>query len=121
MRRIGGCLVVLSSVVACGVVLSNRVLLDGISGSLLAWGMGEDTVYSPKYSDRGFRAVSPSMSEEEVRALLGEPMDIKELSTGSGVGWSFSRSASKNNYRIRTIRFGSDGRVFAKTADFWMD
>nr|WP_256433108.1 outer membrane protein assembly factor BamE [Myxococcus sp. CA040A] len=119
-RRLG-CVAVGVVVVLSAVVLVRAFLLDGVSGALLACIVGEDTVYSARYSDRGFRTILPGMSEEQVRHALGEPLRVQELDPPYGAVWSYSKSAKKDNYRIRTVRFGEDGKVVTKTAEFWLD
>lgn len=112
---------VASGLFLVGLVSAHSFLLDGVDGALLAIVYGEDTVYSARYSDAGFRAVSAGMSLEEVRQVLGEPLRTYSPEIPGAVGWTFAESARKNNYRIRTVLFGNDGRVTSKFAGYWID
>lgn len=49
-------------------------LLDGLDGWFWSTGFADDTAYTPGYSDSAFRRVRwSSMTEQQVRELLGEP------------------------------------------------
>src|SRR5262245_13980999 len=54
--------------------------IDGIGGVLLRATFIDTTSYAPGYTDRGFRAVRPGMTEAQVRKLIGPPL---------GERWSF--------------------------------
>jgi len=42
----------------------------------------EHTIYSDEFSERSFQRVRVGMTETQVRRLLGQPMDVTELSNG---------------------------------------
>ena len=115
LKQIG---IVLAMVVAMLIGL-NLWLIDGING--LFWGslFKEDTVYAVAYTDSGWRAVRIGMAEDDVRRLIGQPLQVwtNEDATVS-MGWS--RSPGDTHYRCRALEF-SKGRVAAKYAEFYVD
>ena len=101
----------------------HLVLIDGLDGWL--WGLlpGEDTVYSPGYSNAAFRRVHRGMTVEQVHALLGPPHDRwypPWTKDGIEFGERWSYSPGDTNYRSRVVLFGK-GRVLRKHAEFYMD
>lgn len=98
-------------------------LIDGIDGWLWSLTMPEDTVYTPGYSDSGFRAVKVGMTEAEVHRLLGPPQTRWSLGgahPASDLGERWSYSPGDTNFRCRVVLF-SRGRAVEKHAEFYVD
>jgi hypothetical protein len=94
-------------------------LIDGLDGWLWSLTMDEDTVYTPGYTDSGFRQVRVGMSEEQVHRLLGPPQKRWPLEAGrAGERWSFS--PGDTNFRCRVVLYRG-GRVEEKHAEFYVD
>lgn len=76
--------------------LAGHLLVpDGLDGAALAVVMGDTAVYAAGYSDRAFRSVCPGMSEDDVRAILGEPLkkeSVPELRPAGSIVWAYSLS-----------------------------
>jgi len=60
--------------IASGAVWYHLTSLDGLPGSIIGTILGADTAYASGYSERGFRAIQPRMSQENVQELLGPPL-----------------------------------------------
>lgn len=63
------------TVITVGTVL-NYYLLDGLSGVIGSLSLGDDTIYSPDYTDEGFRKIKPGMTKNEMLLILGYPFEI---------------------------------------------
>ena len=61
----------------------QRWSLDGVQGIVLTALLHQDTAYAAGYTDRAFRSVRITMTEEQVQSLLGPPL---------GVTWSYRAS-----------------------------
>lgn len=97
--------------------------LDGLSGTLLAVVLGEDTVYASSYTDAGFRRVQVGMSQHEVHEVLGAPLASWPIESAGGPpehAEKWSTSPGDTNFRLRVVRFRS-GHVVRKIAEFWVD
>ena len=112
---------VLISLIAVVLVLLgfHYYCLDGISGWLLSRFYDEDTPYAPGYSDSAFRKVREGMTEDEVRDLLGQPLDRWSLDNNR-FGRRWSKSPSDGNYKLRVVIF-TEGKVTRKTSEFYLD
>ena len=82
----------------------HRYHLDGLNGWLLSLGAEEDTEYAAGYSDKAFRNVRSGMTEANVLALLGEPLEKSPRRPDGTEGWRYARSPSDASYRVRVIR-----------------
>ncbi len=108
-RRFGGLPLVVGIAVA-GMLLAGTVrcyqfyLLDGFAGCLAPLFLTEDTEYAPGYSHAAFRKVRVGMSSGEVIALLGPPLETRQLD-GSRETWRWSRSRADRSYRVRAVIF----------------
>jgi uncharacterized membrane protein len=101
--RIG--LIVLGLLVAVSIVAgAPAAILDGPT-ILLNPLFPADTEYGPGYSHWKFLRVREGMSEQDVKALLGEPLRIHEAAETHQQIWEYSRSPSKTNFRCRTLTF----------------
>ena len=102
--------------------------LDGLDGLIFGWLFQEDTVYATGYSNRGFRQVKVGMDPDEVRKILGEPLDIRTdpYALRSRAGevsdecWAYSRSPTHQHYRQRLVCF-RNGFVSVKQSSYWID
>ena len=82
----------------------------------------EDTEYAAGYSPDAFKKVAIGMSEAEVKALLGPPLETYAPgpATRGEYGWRYARSARGGSYRIRALLFRS-GRVSEIFHEFYLD
>jgi hypothetical protein len=97
--------------------------LDGYGGwALSVLAQKEDTVYSPNYSDSGFRKIAVGMTEAEVVQLVGKPLEVYSVDKEGKqcTGWRFSRTTKGASYRMRSVLF-SDGRVTEIFREFYLD
>jgi outer membrane protein assembly factor BamE (lipoprotein component of BamABCDE complex) len=114
---------ILSPVVFATVV--EAVSLDGAVDEALALinflvGQREDTLYAPRYSYLGFRAVKPGMTKDEVRSLLGEPLGTGRQYLNGDEIWWYSESPSSSNFRVRSVS-SLRGVVSERTSMFMPD
>jgi hypothetical protein len=101
------------------VVASNATLLDGWEGTAISLVFGHDTQYAAGYTALGFFRVQPGMTEAEVVRLIGAPLSRYQDSDGDFT-LTWTRSAHKSDYRMRTVQFSS-GRVVGKYSDLYID
>jgi hypothetical protein len=83
----------------------------------------DDTIYAPGYSENAFRKIGAGQLEEEVLALLGEPLE-KKLSPASGHEyWYYSEHGPRyQNFWNKIVIFDpSSERVSRKIDDFYSD
>lgn len=114
---------ILSVIILCGIGV-HIYWLDGVSGYLCEIVFG-DTVYSAEYSESKFRTLKTGMTEDQVLALLGEPLfknsyypDVWFYSYGKPVGdkiW-----VTNSNYTQRIVEF-KDGVLVRIEHDFYFD
>jgi hypothetical protein len=106
-----------------GLIFVNNYLLDGIHGwfvsRVLGFGKDEDTEYSRGYSDQAFRTIKVGMTEQEVLAILGPPLERASLG-GTRETWRWSRSPGSKSYRVRAVVFEAR-RVVAIHREFYVD
>ena len=94
---------------------------------------GDFTVYAPGYRESNFRAIRIGMTQAEVEAIMGSPLEVSEWQEGApgqpiemGVGrlqprWSYSRSGKRlGNYWRRELFF-KDGVVHWLESEFYLD
>ena len=102
----------------------DRWELDGVSGLVLGLMLEEDTVYTERYSDAGFRDVRVGMTLRQVETLIGPPESTWSLDDRGGrpgeTGARWSRSPGDTHYRSRVLLF-RDGRVSCKHSEFYVD
>lgn len=120
---------VFAAAVLCVLLLAGLLaglhayLLDGLDGLFWGFVLSEDTVYSPGYSDSGFRAVRLGMTADEVHRLLGPPQSRWMNRQGpttleTGERWSFS--PGDTNFRCRVVLF-RNGIVIERHSEFYLD
>jgi hypothetical protein len=100
--------------------------LDGLPGVLGIVFAREDTVYSAGYSNAAFRRIREGMTRDQVRDILGDPLETRTDPWATRRGeaedcWAFSTSPGYTNYRIRLVCFDKDGRVVWSHSSFWFD
>jgi outer membrane protein assembly factor BamE (lipoprotein component of BamABCDE complex) len=96
-----------------------KIILDGYIGLICSPLLKTDTQYAGGYTDWKFIQVHNGMSEEEVVAILGEPISTWQRDPDT-ITYCYSTSFGDTHYRIRQINF-SDGKVRDKTSEFWVD
>ena len=81
----------------------------------------QDTIYATGYLERSFQNLRLGQSQEEVLAILGEPLEMHSNSSGEKF-WRYSGRGSKYpNYWIRIVVFGPSGRVVKKFSELYSD
>ncbi len=128
-RKIG---LYIISIGFCCLIVLHFYLQDGLPGTLFSLVARSDTVYAPGYSDEKFRSVHNGMTEGEVYAIMGKPIEVWTLSEGhwqrvpfevvvsDDAQWNYSVSPSDKSYFRRVIQF-RDGKVTEKVAEFYLD
>ena len=113
-------------IVLVGVIAWSRPklsFLDGSSGLVAGILFGEDTEYTPGYSEQAWTKVQVGMSLQQVRTLIGPPQkhwpisDTKDPGT-FGERWSYS--PGDTNFRCRVLIF-REGHVYDKHQEFYVD
>jgi hypothetical protein len=108
-----------------------RIRIDGFIGEpfdLLGW---TDTQYAEGYSHWGFKRIEVGMTEQEVMAILGEPLyrwaPYGGRSTSKRfpekahfIGLVYSRSPSSTHYRLRQVNLDK-GVVVEIRGYFYVD
>lgn len=80
-----------------------------------------DTRYAPLYKEEVFRSVPMGASEADIRALLGEPLSKSRTSRGHEL-WHYSVAGPKTqDFQLRILEFGEDGRLQGRHAEFYVD
>ena len=79
---------------------------------------GDGTVYSPQFTESGFKSLRVGMSQEEVEAIMGPPLkkvdwhgSIYSVAVGDK-NWWYSDSRGDGNFWRRWVIFGK-GKVVA--------
>jgi SmpA / OmlA family len=111
-------LLLLFALLALG--LLHFYLLDGLDGWFFSLSGEEATYYSESYSDRGFRQVRIGMSEEDVLAILGEPLSRYSPPDETQTSWQYSGRRVDASYRERVIIF-ERGRVTRRISEYYVD
>jgi hypothetical protein len=94
--------------------------LDGWAGCFLpALYTREDTEYAPGYSHAAFRKLRLGMSDSDVLALLGPPLERYPVK-GLDEGWRWTRSPRDRSYRTRVVLF-QNGTVSEIRHGFYLD
>ncbi len=99
---------------------AQEFALDGGGGCLTPLVFREDTEYASGYSAPAFQQLRLGMTEQEVLALLGSPLDRWPRMESGEVGWQWTRSPGSNSYRVRSVVFRS-GRVVEIFHEFYID
>lgn len=107
------------TMITVALVALHISLIDGLDGMIWASLFQEDTEYAPGYTDRGWRALRIGMTQGEVTAIIGEPLQLWTNEDAS-VGMRWSRSPGDTDYRCRVLQF-KDGRVTEKHSEYYVD
>jgi len=91
--------------------------LDGLGGFIASLFWRDSTQYAPGYTDRAFRNVMVGMTEIEVFALLGRPLDVH--AAGGKVYLWYSQPA-RSHFRDRRVIL-QHGVVVDKNTGFYVD
>ena len=99
--------------------------LEGLTGTLFhLLTAGGDTVYASGFSDGRFLLVRNGMTDAQVIALLGEPLERYRPQVGDDPSWDlgmrWSRSATDSHYSVRVVLF-KKGRVADVRSEFYVD
>jgi hypothetical protein len=95
--------------------------LDGLVGATYGLLLPDDTEYTASYSANAFRRVAVGMTEEQVQALLGAPLDKGPVfRQPARIGWWWSHSPHDSHYRVRAVTF-EGGVVVGKDAYLHLD
>jgi hypothetical protein len=97
----------------------HLLLIDGLDGLIFGLLLKEDTEYAAGYTDTKWRSIRIGMTEADVRAILGEPLQVWQ-NRGESVGMRWSRSPGDTNYRCRVILLEND-RLVERHAEFHLD
>jgi hypothetical protein len=107
--------------VACFVGV-QAFTLDGVPGLVFGLMLQEDTVYTPGYTDAGFRSIEVGMTRSEVEAIVGPPQKVWTIDSSDvvdeGARWSYS--PGDTHYRERTLLFHK-GVVVEKHTGYYVD
>jgi hypothetical protein len=108
-----------AAVFAASLLGLHAWLIDGLGG--LLWGslFREDTAYAAGYTDRGWRSIRMGMRQADVRASVGDPLQVW-TNRDASVGMRWTRSPGDTHYRCRVLQL-RDGRVTAKHSAFYVD
>jgi outer membrane protein assembly factor BamE (lipoprotein component of BamABCDE complex) len=111
---IAGCVVIL---LLAGGFAIQMATLDGVVGFITSLLWDDSTRYAHGYSNSNFRKVAVGMTETEVHALLGEPLDVH--SAGGKVYLWYSQP-KRSHFRDRRVIL-QHGVVVEKNAEFYVD
>jgi hypothetical protein len=102
---------------------AKLALVQGIDDTIwdLVFG-GGDTVFASGYSDTRFLRIRKGMTLQEVKFILGQPLDVYpvDYSACCDMGMRWTRSAHDSSYRVRVLLF-KNGVVVEKHAEFYVD
>jgi SmpA/OmlA family protein len=98
--------------------------LEGIQGHIWSHMYPGTTEWAPGYSGWAFWKIFPGMSKDQVRELVGEPLDTY---TRSGDDdqlreyWRYSRSPTSSHFHDRTVIFDQSGHVKMRLSEYYID
>ncbi len=106
----------------------HRITIDGERAEIFSFMLGEDTRYSDKFTHYNFTKIKLGMTEQQVLALLGQPLskfayhwvDNKTFNSGRFIGLKYSDSPTSDNYRLRIIHLDK-GVVVRVMGEFYFD
>lgn len=91
---------------------------------------GDDTVWAKGYPDDAFRSIKIGMTRQEVHALLGPPLEIRQSynqfdfdtirQRPGEIVECWTTTPNDSSYRIRQVVFSGD-HVVDKQAEFYVD
>jgi outer membrane protein assembly factor BamE (lipoprotein component of BamABCDE complex) len=92
---------------------------DGLAGWIWCHLYPDTAVYASGYTESAFRKIHRGMTEDEVSALLGKPID-RVRRKGDKWLWEYSVSPTNRSYRLRSVLF-ANGRVEDVFHEFYVD
>ncbi len=93
-----------------------------IRESLIAWLLGEETVYAEGYSERKFASIKVGATTAEVLSIMGPPLRRGAWGDSPQVWFYTNQRTATDNYWRRWLVFDTAGeRVVEIIADFWVD
>jgi outer membrane protein assembly factor BamE (lipoprotein component of BamABCDE complex) len=108
-------ILVLSTLALLGFLYFQGAVYEGAAALFF----GDETVYSPGYSETAFRRISVGDTKEHVLNLLGKPLSE---ANGHGLVWIYTtQKAARGMYRVRIIRINNSGVVVEKKKGFDID
>jgi outer membrane protein assembly factor BamE (lipoprotein component of BamABCDE complex) len=79
------------------------------------------TEFSSGYSERAFDSVNKGMLKDDVRRLLGDPLEIQSSDAKSHDEiWRYTRAPQDRNFWFRIVLF-KNGEVVATKGDYFVD
>ncbi len=79
-----------------------------------------NTVYAEKFNQKVFKAVAVGASAEEVKKVLGEPLEIADSPEHNVQYYSYSERKKSTHFYNRQIIF-QDGKVVGKFSNLYFD
>lgn len=79
------------------------------------------TTYAAGYSEKGFAAVRLEMTEDQVTALLGQPLAKQTSSDLTRTFWRYTEGPNDSSYFFRVIVFDQKKLVSEKDAHYFAD
>jgi len=94
------------------------ISLDGVRGAFFALLIQDTTLYSKSYSDAKFKAIKIGMDVDNVKEILGEPINIYQFDNIEN--YQYSMSSCDSHYRMRKLKIDR-GKVINKIHYFYFD
>jgi hypothetical protein len=106
---------------AWALVIATHVLHpDGLAGAFIGSMLHVRTHYAPAYTFKGFQSVRVGMTTNDVRTLLGSPLDQWREPEKHRECWRYSDDKFGEDYRVRAVIF-SNGVVVSKESYLYVD
>ena len=98
------------------------IVLEGTLGAAISIsGLFEDTTYfSSGYNNWGFIAIKPGMSPDQVRNILGSPLNEYPVRETGETGWLYSWKRRNTSYHVRCVLF-KNGVVSRRLSEYYVD
>lgn len=79
----------------------------------------DDTHFAKDFEERKFGELKCGENKAKVRALLGEPLDVRSY---SGVeAWSYTKTPNNSHYARRVVIFDGEGKLIDKDSEYYID
>lgn len=95
--------------------------LDGLIGWFCSVIFVEDTHYSSRYSDNGFRLVRVGMRAGNIIHILGEPLQKMQFKDPYEEYWYYSESPNGKHYRVRILVLDKYNCIKKKISEYYVD
>lgn len=100
---------------------SGRIASIRDAADLTLFMFEDSTTYAPGFTEGAFRAVHPGMSSAEVKRLLGNPIQVVELSGRGERVLRYTSGRSDANYWLRSVVVDSTGIVSEVLRGYFAD